>query len=70
MTGTEACYTSGFRINGRTGVSACLGVRRKIETVNVTYHPEKGYPLTIYIDVSTMMADEEQGYTVEELVGR
>jgi hypothetical protein len=43
---------------------------QKAETVNVTYHPEKGYPLTILIDVSTMIADEEQGYTVEELVAR
>jgi hypothetical protein len=43
---------------------------QKAETVNVTYHPDKGYPLTILIDVSTMIADEEQGYTVEELVGR
>jgi hypothetical protein len=43
---------------------------QKAETVNVTYHPEMGYPLTIYIDVSQMMADEEQGYKVEELVGR
>jgi hypothetical protein len=43
---------------------------QKAETVNVTYHPEMGYPLTIYIDVSQMMADEEQGYTVEDLVGR
>jgi hypothetical protein len=42
----------------------------KAETVNVTYHAEMGYPLTIYIDVSQMIADEEQGYTVEELVGR
>ena len=43
---------------------------QKAETVNVTYHPTMGYPLTIYIDVSQLMADEEQGYTVEELVGR
>jgi len=43
---------------------------QKAETVNVTYHPEMGYPLTIYIDVSQMMADEEQGYTVENLVRR
>lgn len=42
----------------------------KAETVNVTYHPELGYPLTIYIDVSTMIADEEQGYTIENLVAR
>ena len=38
------------------------------ETVNVTYHPEMGYPLTIYIDVSSLMADEEQGFTVAQLV--
>jgi hypothetical protein len=43
---------------------------QKAETVNVTYHSEMGYPLTILIDISTMIADEEQGYTVEELVGR
>ncbi len=41
---------------------------QKAETVEVTYHPDRGYPLTIYIDVSQMIADEEQGYTVEELV--
>ena len=41
---------------------------QKAETVEVTYHPQMGYPLTIYIDVSTTIADEEQGYTVEELV--
>ena len=41
---------------------------QKAETVQVTYHPQMGYPLTIYIDVSTMIADEEQGYTIEELV--
>jgi len=43
---------------------------QKAEMVNVTYHPEMGYPLTIFIDVSKMIADEEQGYTVEELVAR
>jgi hypothetical protein len=43
---------------------------QKAETVNVTYHSELGYPLTIYIDVSTMIADEEQGYTVENLAAR
>ena len=43
---------------------------QKAEMVNVTYHPELGYPQTIYIDVSTMIMDEEQGYTVENLVAR
>jgi Family of unknown function (DUF6174) len=43
---------------------------QKAETVNVTFHPEMGYPLTIFIDVSKMIADEETGYTIEELVRR
>jgi hypothetical protein len=43
---------------------------KKADTVNVTYHAQRGYPLTIYIDVSATIADEEQGYTVEELVVR
>jgi len=29
-----------------------------------------GYPSTFFIDVSQMMADEEQGYTVTNLVAR
>jgi hypothetical protein len=41
---------------------------QKAETVTVTYHAESGYPLTVYIDVSQLMADEEQGFTVENLV--
>ncbi|MEO6713193.1 MAG: DUF6174 domain-containing protein [Mycobacteriales bacterium] len=32
--------------------------------VQVTYDSEYGYPTTAYIDWSTMMADEESGYTV------
>jgi len=43
---------------------------KKAETVNVTYNPEMGYPLTILIDISSQIMDEEEGYTVEELVGR
>jgi len=43
---------------------------QKAARVDVTYHPQLGYPLTIYIDVSEMIADEEQGYAVENLVGR
>ena len=37
--------------------------------VDVTYHPTLGYPMSLYIDVSEMMADEEVGYTVEGLEG-
>jgi len=43
---------------------------QKADTVNVTYHAQMGYPLTIYIDVSATIADEEQGYTVEDLRAR
>ena len=43
---------------------------QKAETVEVTYHPQMGYPLTIFIDVSTQIADEEQGYTIENFAAR
>lgn len=38
----------------------------KAERIDVTYDPDFGYPATIYIDVSTQIADEEQGYTVTD----
>jgi hypothetical protein len=41
---------------------------QKADTINVTYNPEMGYPTNFYIDVSQMIADEEQGYTVTNLV--
>lgn len=37
-------------------------------TRDVTYHPELGYPTYIYIDESEMIADEEIGYEVLDLV--
>ena len=40
---------------------------QKAENVQVTYHPDLGYPLTVFIDVSQTIADEEQGYTVKAL---
>ena len=40
---------------------------QKAENVQVTYHPDLGYPLTIFIDVSQTIADEEQGWTVKAL---
>jgi hypothetical protein len=36
----------------------------KAARVDVTYDAVNGFPLTIYIDVSELMADEEQGYNV------
>jgi len=43
---------------------------QKAETVNVTYNVQMGYPTTFYIDVSQTIADEEQGYTVTNLIER
>jgi len=43
---------------------------QKADTINVTYDAQMGYPATFFIDVSQTMADEEQGYTVTNLVVR
>ena len=43
---------------------------QKADTVNVTYDAQLGYPSDYYIDVSQTIADEEQGYTVTNLVAR
>ncbi len=43
---------------------------QKADSVDVTYDKQMGYPITLYIDVSQLMADEEQGYTVTNLVTR
>jgi hypothetical protein len=36
-------------------------------SIRVDYHEESGYPVNIYIDYSTMMADEELGFSVSSL---
>jgi hypothetical protein len=43
---------------------------QKADTINVTYNAQMGYPTTFFIDVSQAIADEEQGYTVTNLVAR
>ena len=43
---------------------------QKVDTVNVTYNAQMGYPTTFYIDVSQTIADEEQGYTITNLIAR
>jgi len=43
---------------------------QKADAVNVTYNTQMGYPTTFYIDVSQTIADEEQGYTVTNLISR
>lgn len=35
------------------------------DSVTVTYHPDLGYPMSVAIDTSFMMADEEQYYNYE-----
>ncbi len=35
--------------------------------VEVQYHPEKGYPVSVYIDQDKMIGDEEMGYSVTDL---
>jgi hypothetical protein len=41
---------------------------QKAYSVEVTYNPQMGYPTTFFIDVSQNIADEEQGYTVTNLI--
>jgi hypothetical protein len=36
--------------------------------VEVQYHQEKGYPVSVYIDQDKMIADEEMGYSVTDLI--
>ena len=43
---------------------------KKADTINVTYNTKMGYPTEFYIDVSQTIADEEQGYTITNLVVR
>ena len=43
---------------------------QKAERINVTYHTQMGYPTDFFIDVSETIADEENGYTVINLVAR
>ena len=42
----------------------------KASNINVTYDNLMGYPETFFIDYSEMIADEEQGYTVTNLVAK
>ena len=43
---------------------------QKADTIGVTYDAQMGYPTTFWIDVSQMMADEEQGYVVTNLTAQ
>jgi hypothetical protein len=43
---------------------------QKADTIDVTYNAQMGYPTTFFTDVSQNIADEEQGYTVTNLIAR
>jgi len=43
---------------------------QKAYSIEVTYNPQMGYPTYFFIDVSQNIADEEQGYTVTNLIAR
>ena len=43
---------------------------QKAEIIDVTYDAQMGYPENFWIDISQMMADEEQGYVVTSLIPR
>jgi hypothetical protein len=38
---------------------------RDAALINVTWDAERGYPRTAYIDISELIADEEQGWSIE-----
>jgi major membrane immunogen (membrane-anchored lipoprotein) len=54
--------------NAYTGKGEFKQFGKKADTINVTYNTQMGYPTEFYIDVSQMIADEEQGYTITNFV--
>lgn len=40
---------------------------RQAHRINAIYHPKRGFPVSVFIDYSAGMADEEQGFRVTEL---
>jgi len=54
--------------NAYTGNGEFEQFGKKADTINVTYNTQMGYPTDFYIDVSQTIADEEQGYTITNLV--
>ena len=43
-------------------------IDRKAERIVVTYDKVFGFPADVYIDISTMIADEEQGWTISNFI--
>jgi hypothetical protein len=42
-------------------------IEQKAHRINVTYHPKRGAPTSVFIDYSANMADEERGYEIRAL---
>ena len=40
--------------------------KNNVHLLEVTYHSNKGYPISLYIDQEEMIADEEMGYYVSD----
>jgi hypothetical protein len=43
-------------------------IDKKAERIIVTYDKVFGFPADVYIDISTMIADEEQGWTISNFI--
>ena len=43
-------------------------IDRKAERIAVTYDKVFGFPAEVYIDISSMIADEEQGWTISNFI--
>jgi hypothetical protein len=43
-------------------------IDRKAERIDVTYDKVFGFPSSVYIDISFMIADEEQGWTISNFI--
>jgi hypothetical protein len=40
-------------------------IASEAETIEATWHPDFGFPTSCFIDFSTLIADEEQGWTID-----
>ncbi len=61
VTGTLPTVTELFEI-------IKLKLSQKPYQQNIEYHPELGYPTSVYFDMDQRIADEETGYIIENLV--
>jgi hypothetical protein len=43
-------------------------IDQKAERIVVTYDKVFGFPSSVFIDISTMIADEEQGWTISSFI--